>query len=133
MRAVRIVLTILGLSLFSIPAHAEWCAVYRNGGNNCGFATFQQCMAAVSGVGGLCNTSQYSRPEKTAGPQRASTSRRERRESQHETRRERIHQARAKTARQVAKKRAPSEEPDRTRGAKLSPGDDDHIRPAEPD
>ena len=29
------------------------------GATNCGFATFQQCMAAVSGVGGSCSPSPY--------------------------------------------------------------------------
>ena len=42
------------------PAEAQnggWCAEYNMGGGatNCGFATFQQCMAAVSGVGGSRN------------------------------------------------------------------------------
>jgi hypothetical protein len=33
----------------------EWCAFYNMdaGATNCGFATFQQCKAAVSGVGGV--------------------------------------------------------------------------------
>jgi hypothetical protein len=41
-----------------------WCAYYNGGGmggaRNCGFATFQQCQAAVSGVGGNCSPSPYS-------------------------------------------------------------------------
>jgi tetratricopeptide (TPR) repeat protein len=51
------------------PAQAKepgWCATYRNGGNNCGFNTHEQCMAAVSGVGGFCNRSPYAEPEKPA-------------------------------------------------------------------
>jgi tetratricopeptide (TPR) repeat protein len=51
------------------PAQAKepgWCATYRNGGNNCGFNTYEQCMAAVSGVGGFCNRSPYAEPEKPA-------------------------------------------------------------------
>ena len=33
-----------------------WCAYYRGGsGTSCGFRTFEQCMASVSGVGGTCN------------------------------------------------------------------------------
>lgn len=32
-----------------------WCAEYaRDGGRNCGFYTFEQCRAAISGVGGNC-------------------------------------------------------------------------------
>src|ERR1700692_3814541 len=45
------------------PAAAQnypWCAYYRIGGTNCGFSTFDQCAAAVSGVGGSCmENSQY--------------------------------------------------------------------------
>jgi hypothetical protein len=47
-----------------------WCAVYggRGGGQNCGFSTFQQCMATLSGMGGFCNrNTQYVPP---AGPHR---------------------------------------------------------------
>jgi hypothetical protein len=42
------------------PAEAQnypWCAYYNfqhGGATNCGFATFQQCLATVSGVGGSC-------------------------------------------------------------------------------
>jgi hypothetical protein len=34
-----------------------WCAQYNertSGGQNCGFVTFAQCQAAISGVGGFC-------------------------------------------------------------------------------
>jgi hypothetical protein len=42
------------------PAGAEeypWCAYYtgREGGaTNCGFVSYQQCMATVTGIGGNC-------------------------------------------------------------------------------
>jgi hypothetical protein len=42
------------------PAEAQnypWCAYYNDqegGFTNCGFVTFQQCLAALSGVGGSC-------------------------------------------------------------------------------
>lgn len=49
-----------------------WCAVYGGGrgggGQNCGFTTFEQCMATLSGMGGFCNrNTQYVPP---AGPHR---------------------------------------------------------------
>ena len=49
------------------PAEAQnypWCAEYNMGGGatNCGFATFQQCMAAVSGVGGSCGPNPMYQP-----------------------------------------------------------------------
>ena len=42
-----------------------WCAYYSGGsmgggGTNCGFTTYEQCMADVSGIGGLCmRNTQY--------------------------------------------------------------------------
>jgi hypothetical protein len=35
-------------------AEAAYCASFFNGGTNCGFATFQQCLESVRGVGGQC-------------------------------------------------------------------------------
>ena len=55
--AMRVLLFILGVFAVIVsiekPAEARrgaWCANYNMGGGatNCGFATFQQCMAAVS-------------------------------------------------------------------------------------
>jgi len=37
-------------------AQAAWCAQYRNGGTNCGFSSFQQCLESVRGVGGQCGS-----------------------------------------------------------------------------
>jgi hypothetical protein len=52
------------------PAQAQnypWCAYYGGvmggGGTNCGFSTFQQCQATVSGIGGFCDrNTQYVAP-----------------------------------------------------------------------
>jgi hypothetical protein len=40
----------------SAAQNYPWCAHYdsNHGGNNCGFATRQQCMEALSGNGGYC-------------------------------------------------------------------------------
>ena len=32
----------------------RFCAQLRGGGENCGYYTFNQCLASVSGVGGFC-------------------------------------------------------------------------------
>jgi hypothetical protein len=60
------ILPILALSVLAVLASSElsraeitypWCAQYgggRGGGRNCGFWTYQQCMAALSGNGGYC-------------------------------------------------------------------------------
>lgn len=51
---------ILAVGAFVTSAHAQnypWCARYgggMGGGENCGFTTFQQCQATLSGMGGFC-------------------------------------------------------------------------------
>jgi hypothetical protein len=51
----------------TVPAQAQnypWCAHYgRDGGTNCGFTTFQQCTATVSGTGGFCEQNTQYRPQ----------------------------------------------------------------------
>jgi Protein of unknown function (DUF3551) len=60
MRLLLFVLGILvGTAAIGTRAEAQnypWCAVYGNGfgGENCGFVSFEQCMATVSGIGGFC-------------------------------------------------------------------------------
>jgi len=41
-----------------------WCAVYNMGDNayNCGFATYQQCMVTISGIGGFCERNTQFQP-----------------------------------------------------------------------
>jgi Protein of unknown function (DUF3551) len=65
---------IAGAGALASSAQAQnypWCAVYggrEGGGQNCGFSTFSQCMATLSGMGGFCNrNTQYVPP---AGPHR---------------------------------------------------------------
>ena len=38
----------------AFPAGPRFCAQYRGAGENCGFYSFNQCQAAISGVGGMC-------------------------------------------------------------------------------
>jgi hypothetical protein len=49
-----------------------WCAYYggqMGGSSNCGFVSFEQCMATLSGMGGFCDrNTQYVPP---AGPHSA--------------------------------------------------------------
>lgn len=65
---MRISLTVLGilvaLAAMVAPAEAReypWCATYRSGSRNCGFATHEQCMKALSGVGGVCTHNSHYR------------------------------------------------------------------------
>ena len=50
--------------LTQTPASASWCAQYSGGmgGESCGFSSFEQCQASVSGIGGFCRPSQYNNP-----------------------------------------------------------------------
>jgi hypothetical protein len=71
MRALLFVAVILAVTgAVSTPAQAQnypWCAQYgggdTGGGTNCGFTTFEQCLATLSGMGGFCNrNTQYVPP-----------------------------------------------------------------------
>jgi hypothetical protein len=59
----------VGVTCFEKPAEAQnypWCLIYGTdfGGKNCGFTTFQQCQATVSGIGGFCmQNNTYQPPE----------------------------------------------------------------------
>jgi Protein of unknown function (DUF3551) len=48
----------LTLSSWSTEA-APWCARYPEGASNCGFYTFAQCQATVSGRGGFCDRNAF--------------------------------------------------------------------------
>ncbi len=72
MKALLVALGIFSaIGSFSTRAQAQnypWCAYYSGGfggggGTNCGFTTFQQCLATVSGIGGFCDrNTQYVPP-----------------------------------------------------------------------
>jgi hypothetical protein len=62
---MRILISTLGIlvatAALGTGAQAQnypWCAIYgggsAGGGRNCGFNTFEQCMATISGIGGTC-------------------------------------------------------------------------------
>lgn len=66
--------TLAALAIF-MPTSSQaieypWCAQYGvrgDGGRNCGFSTFEQCLATVSGVGGFCERNTfYTGPERPA-------------------------------------------------------------------
>jgi Protein of unknown function (DUF3551) len=61
---ILLALTIAGGSLMTASdakaQYSAWCAFYsRGGGSNCGFATYAQCRATVSGIGGWCQRNPY--------------------------------------------------------------------------
>jgi Protein of unknown function (DUF3551) len=55
MRMIIFVVAALVLTGARARADGAWCADYFNGaGTNCGFHSYQQCMANISGIGGSC-------------------------------------------------------------------------------
>jgi hypothetical protein len=81
MHVMRLVLVLAAVAapalLTPLPARANveypWCAVYSGdagGASNCGFTTWQQCMATVSGIGGSCEPNQFYNPRAQAPPKR---------------------------------------------------------------
>jgi len=63
---LSLTLVILSFSGSAAPAQylgGTWCAYYggggRGGGSNCGFYSWDQCMAALSGNGGYCARNQW--------------------------------------------------------------------------
>jgi hypothetical protein len=73
MRALLVLMfaIVVGAAAFGSSANAQnypWCAYYGGGeigggGTNCGFTSFEQCMATLSGMGGFCDrNTQYVPP-----------------------------------------------------------------------
>jgi len=67
---------IAAAAALATPAHAQnypWCAIYSGGavggGTNCGFVSYEQCMATARGLGSFC----YRNTQYVPGPQRRKT------------------------------------------------------------
>jgi Protein of unknown function (DUF3551) len=57
----------IGVGIVGIGNRAEaqnypWCALYKEGAMNCGFTTFQQCLAHVSNTGICMENNTYQPP-----------------------------------------------------------------------
>jgi hypothetical protein len=54
---ILVAAALAALPLTSGDARAEgsWCAYDVRGGTNCGFHSYAQCMANISGIGGTCS------------------------------------------------------------------------------
>ena len=61
-----ICLGIVGISPRAEAQNYPWCAIYGgfdDGGTNCGFTTFEQCMETARGLGSNCQpNTQYQPP-----------------------------------------------------------------------
>ena len=64
MRAIVIAISLSATVLFCTDGAqaAPWCARCSTGLNACNFYSFQQCMASVFGVGGVCEPNQFENP-----------------------------------------------------------------------
>jgi hypothetical protein len=62
--AIAVPLLILMAIDEAVAQNYPWCAQYgiRGGPRNCGFVTYQQCMATISGLGGYCERNPMYRP-----------------------------------------------------------------------
>jgi|ERR1700730_14352375 tryptophanase len=54
-------IVVAAISVFTTGARADgsWCAMYGTVETNCGFYSFEQCQASVSGVGGFCGETPF--------------------------------------------------------------------------
>jgi len=70
MRLLLLVVGILGIGNRAEAQNYPWCAQYNDGsgGMNCGFTTFQQCLADVSGIGGFCEQNNTYQPPEVPRP-----------------------------------------------------------------
>jgi Protein of unknown function (DUF3551) len=62
MRTTGLVLISLATTVLTVTdaAAAQWCATYsRRGSENCGYATMEQCLAQVRGLGGWCRPNPF--------------------------------------------------------------------------
>jgi hypothetical protein len=106
------VCVLLAAAALAVDGHsaaqaASWCASYKGGaGTSCGFATFEQCLASVSGVGGTCNQNplELGRPAPGGAPGRARIRDREEQRSRAKE------EQRAKAAREEQRAKAKEEE-----------------------
>lgn len=78
---MRIPMLVMAFFILSVgigaPAEAQnypWCAQYSyRDGATCGFTTFDQCMATISGIGGFCHVNNQYVPPAALGRHRSST------------------------------------------------------------
>jgi hypothetical protein len=56
---------LLGTGLRAEAREYPWCAYYDWSTYNCGFVSFRQCLATISGIGGWCqrNPRYHYRPD----------------------------------------------------------------------
>lgn len=77
--AVAVAAGFLASTAREARAQQQWCAYYDAYTYNCGFRSFAQCLATISGVGGACRRNPFAtveqrrpprNPPRTPGPDR---------------------------------------------------------------
>ena len=65
-----IFVSIVGIGTRAEAQNYPWCAQYSAGGDgmNCGFTSFQQCLADISGIGGFCIQNNTYQPPQVPRP-----------------------------------------------------------------
>jgi len=80
MKPLLTLIAALALASIAVPAQAQnypWCANFADGaGVNCGFATYEQCMATSQGSGGYCTKNNMYVPPQAAAPSRRAAGKR---------------------------------------------------------
>lgn len=76
MRYVFVLVCLGAVSAMTTPAHAQnypWCVIYGGdggGATNCGFSTYQQCMATAAGGSDFCVRNDWYKPPQPAASRR---------------------------------------------------------------
>jgi len=70
--AFGIIVAVAAMGKHAAAQNYPWCALYSGGsmggGQNCGFTTFEQCLATVRGIGGMCNQNTQYHPTAASAP-----------------------------------------------------------------
>jgi len=64
MRLLLVLSVFAAATMLATAAKAKnypWCAIYKGGGTNCGFTSFEQCLATV-GQAGICTQNSMYQP-----------------------------------------------------------------------
>ena len=61
MRTIGLLAIALGATTMTgtHAAAGQWCAMFTRGSENCGYSSFEQCRASVSGLPAFCQQNPY--------------------------------------------------------------------------
>jgi hypothetical protein len=68
---VGVSLAVLALATPALGQNYPWCSNFHDGGGtNCGFSSYEQCMATAQGSGGTCTKNNMYQPSAGSSPAR---------------------------------------------------------------